>query len=63
MSWLRHIRTTQERRRWFADASEVRLRAARSPIRLPSLWDDVCRRLHRSWKEQRRTKWRRIIEK
>jgi hypothetical protein len=57
------MRTTQERRRWFADVGEVKLRRSRGPLALPSLWDDLCRHVQRSWKEQRRTKWRRIIEK
>lgn len=59
--WLRYPRTTQERRRWFADAPDVALRLARSPYHnLPSAWDDISRRPQRCWKEQRRLKWRRI---
>lgn len=58
MSWLRHMKTTQERRRWFADKDEARLRASRNPRSLPSLWDDFWRHTQRCWKEQRRTKWR-----
>jgi hypothetical protein len=63
-AWLRYPKTTQERRRWFADAAELRLRAARSPhnnLNLPSSWDDIARRPQRCWKEQRRLKWRRIV--
>ena len=55
--WLRHIKTTQERRRWEADLEAARLRRARSPRSLPSLWDDIQRHPQRSWKEQRRHKW------
>lgn len=36
MSALRFPRTTQERRRWFADAGDVRLRRARSPLLRPA---------------------------
>lgn len=60
MGWMRYMRTTQERRRWFADAADVSLRRSRSPISLPTAWDDFWRRAQRSWKEQRRTKWWRI---
>lgn len=63
MGWLRHMRTTQERRQWFADSDAVALRRSRAPTALPSLWDDFWRRAQRSWKEQRRFKWRRIADK
>jgi hypothetical protein len=64
VSWLRHMRTTQERRRFYADAAEgVKLRNARSPISLPNLWDDIGRSLQRSWKKHRKIKWRRIAQK
>lgn len=56
-AFLRHPRTTQERRR-YADSEQVRLRGARSPKRLPSSWDDIGRRPQRCWKYQRRLKWR-----
>lgn len=63
MSWLRHIRTTQERRRYDADVEAgVPPRAARSPISLPSLWDDIHRGIQRSWKKHRRHKWRRVAD-
>jgi hypothetical protein len=58
MSWLRHMRTTQERRRWFADAMDVVLRRSRGPHSLRSLWDDVWRKPRRSWKEHRKTKYK-----
>src|SRR5262245_52559108 len=40
MIFFRHMRTTQERRRWFADLADVVLRRARGPRLLPNLWDD-----------------------
>jgi hypothetical protein len=55
---FRHMRTTQERRRWFADACDVPLRLARSVRALPSAWDDFWRSPQRSWKEQRKTKYK-----
>lgn len=61
---LRYPRTTQERRRWFADIGEVSLRLARQPFdnrNLPSAWEDISRRTQRCWKEQRLLKWRRIV--
>lgn len=58
MGWMRHMKTTQERRRWFADYADVSLRRARSPKLLPTLWDDIWRRAQRSWKEQRQTKYK-----
>ena len=62
--WMRHMKTTQERRRWFADIGDnVKLRLSRAPHALPSVWDDFWRRHQRCWKEQRRTKWRRIVSK
>lgn len=64
MGGMRHMRTTQERRRWEADAVDgVPLRRARAPVNLPSAWDDFWRRTQRCWKEQRRIKWRRLAEK
>jgi hypothetical protein len=61
--FLRHMRTTQERRRWFADVAEVDLRRGRSPRGLPNYWWDLWRHTQKSWKEHRRTKWRRTAEK
>lgn len=60
MNWLRYMRTTQERRRWFADEADVHLRHARAPHGLRNAWDDVWRHPQKSWKEYRRHKWRRI---
>lgn len=63
-AWYRHPRTTQERRRYHADASDVRIRGARSDRThtLPSAYDDIARCVQRCWKEQRRIKWRRIVD-
>jgi hypothetical protein len=58
-NYLRHIRTTQERRQWFG-VEDVQLRARRSPAMLPTYFDDIWRRTQKSWKEHRRLKWRRI---
>lgn len=60
MNFLRYMKTMQERRRYIADTSEVRLRASRSARNLPTVWDDFWRYPQRSWKENRRHKWRRI---
>lgn len=60
---LRHPRTTQERRRWYADADDVDLRRRRSPPLLPTLWDDTWRGAMKNWKEYRRSRWRRIAAK
>jgi hypothetical protein len=62
MSVLRHVKTTQERRRWFADVADVVLRASRNPRNLPSLWDDQQPHRQRNWKRWRLTKWRRPVE-
>lgn len=61
---IRHPRTTQERRRWFADVDDVRLRPARSASisGFPTTYDDIRRRPQRCWKYQRRLKWRRIMD-
>jgi hypothetical protein len=48
---LRHPRTTQE----------LRAGPTRAKRRLiPTAWDDIPRRSARSWKAQRRRKWRRL---
>lgn len=60
---VRHMRTTQERRRWSADADDVHIRLRRSPGSLPSAWDDFWRWTQCSWKEHRRYRWRRIAVK
>jgi hypothetical protein len=58
-NYLRYMKTTQERRRWFADEGEVKLRRARAPkTGLPNAWWDLWRRPQRSWKEFRRNRWR-----
>ena len=60
-NYLRHVRTTQERRLWFA-ADEVELRRARSIRNLPHYWWDIWRDVQRTWKKHRRTRWRRTIK-
>jgi hypothetical protein len=54
MGWLRHPRTTQERREWSPEFG----RAKRSRKRLVEAWDDIVTSEQRSWKEHRRTQWR-----
>lgn len=54
--YLRHVRTTQERREWFA--SDAPLRGARSPKNLPTYWSDIWRKTQRSWKKFRKTQWK-----
>lgn len=58
MGMLRHPRTTQERRRWFADKEDIDLRPRRAPHALPQVWDDLWIRHQRSWKANRKSKWR-----
>lgn len=48
---LRHPRTRQELR-----AGAVRAKRRN----IPTAWDDLGRDMQRSWKAQRRLKWRRI---
>jgi hypothetical protein len=60
---LRHIRTTQERRSWFAFEEEhrdfgIRRRSRRSFRNLPSYYDDISRGNSRSWKKHRKTQWK-----
>ncbi len=57
-NWLRYMRTTQERRRWFADAGDVHIRLKRTPSNLPTAWNDFWRRSQRSWKAHRKFRWR-----
>jgi hypothetical protein len=57
-NFLRHMRTTQERRRGEADADRgVPPRACRNATNLPNYWMDFWRRPQRSWKAYRR-RWR-----
>ena len=63
--WLRHPRTTQERRRWFADLErqrdhpELKLRPRRGARHLPNAWDDLSVGLveDRSWKRRHKTQY------
>lgn len=65
MGWLRHPKTTQERRRWFSDIEliaeypELKLRNARSARNLPTLYDDIAKDAwrDRSWKRHRDTQY------
>ena len=65
MGWLRHPKTTQERRRWFSDIElieenpELKLRAKRAPHRLPTVYDDIFPKAwrNRSWKRHRATQY------
>jgi hypothetical protein len=60
--WLRYMRTTQEKRRFVADAVEgVKLRARRNATNLVDAWDDLWRRPQKSWKSYRKTRWRREV--
>lgn len=66
MGWLRHPRTTQERRangrRGVIEIDEflIRLRAKRNSYRLPQHWDDIIRGdiEHRTWKRHRRQQYK-----
>ena len=67
--WLRHIRTTPERRANTGDAADARangealpVRRSRLGINLPSAWDDIVRCAQRSWKKHRKHKFRRIAD-
>ena len=52
--WLRHPRTTAERR-----ANEDGwCRSKRNPHRLPQAYDDIVIRTQRSWKSYRKTQWK-----
>ena len=65
MGWLRRMKTTQERRRWFADIEilsdypQMKMRARRSARNLPTVYDDVPKLNgdDRSWKMHRDTQW------
>jgi len=69
MGWLRHPRTTQERRAngkrnfiiW--DEYKVPIRASRNMSNLVEAWDDIGRQdlSHRSWKRHRKTQYK-VVE-
>lgn len=62
--WLRRPRTTQERRRYAADAAdygETLLRRRRSNGRLPNVYDDIFPTHSRSWKIWRRTAFKAVV--
>lgn len=54
--YMRHMRTTQERRHWDAEYG----RASRNRKGLPDAYDDFLRYPQRSWKEQRATQYREV---
>lgn len=63
--WLRHPRTTSERRASDAVDNDpemreykVKSRAKRSKAMLPSAWDDLPRHVDKSWKRHRKTQYR-----
>lgn len=68
--YVRHPRTTQERRwthAWDDEQDEhilcrVRVRSSRSDRHLPDEWDDICSHNDKSWKTQskRRHQWKEI---
>lgn len=62
-AYFRSPQTTNEQRQADGHRSEgIRIRAARRSVNLPDNWDDVYRSTlrDRSWKRNRRLKWRRI---
>lgn len=66
MGWLRHPRTTQERRAngkrdiLDIDGYKIRLRGKRNLTNLPEAWDDIGRSdwRHHSWKRHRKTQYK-----
>jgi len=64
MGWLRHIRTTQERRVWFIHLEEMERppgRLRRSPHNLPNYMDEFIKPWNqRSWKEYRKTQYKAV---
>lgn len=59
MSWLRHPKTTQEKRASFY-AQGVKVRARRNFVNLPDVRDDMFRWYsnQRSWKVHRKTQYK-----
>lgn len=57
---LRYPRTQAARKAGQApvDDNEPIVRRARSPVALPTAWDDAPRGCQRSWKAHRRTQWK-----
>lgn len=66
MGWLRHPKTTQERRhapkRGFLEIEgyRIKVRGKRSFRNLPEAWDDILNMSwkHRSWKRHRLNQWK-----
>lgn len=60
MGWLRHPKTTQERREHSDPETAEYVRAKRAPMNLPNYYDDAPRGKQKSWKKQRRQRWKEI---
>lgn len=61
--FCRSIRTTQEKRNFCKnglteDGFRVKIRAKRSPGRLPDAWDDYFTRTPQCWKDHRKTQYK-----
>ena len=54
--WLRHIKTTNEKRQNSDPEVESFIRPARRSNNLPSLYDDIPRHCSRSWKDNKKRK-------
>jgi hypothetical protein len=64
MAWMRYPKTMQEKRQWFADFGRgIKMRLRRNPKLLADAWDDATTVKQRSWKVQRKSRWRRTFEK
>ncbi len=55
-SYYRYPKTTNEKRWYYACDNSQMIRRRRSPIQLPSAWEDISRHLERNWKRQSRNK-------
>jgi len=71
MGWLRHPKTTNEKRQWHAlefersnSGYKVRARARRSWKRLVDTWDDIMNSSIdiKSWKRYRKNQWKPVGE-
>jgi hypothetical protein len=62
--YMRHPRTTNERRAYFHDEIseyQIRVRGRRTSKNLPEAWDDMLRSdtyNHKNWKHHRRHQWK-----
>lgn len=55
---IRYMKTTQERRQYYADKDEAHVRASRNATNIPSAYDDLWRCIQRTWKVHRKTKYK-----